>query len=97
MMLRNYAAAGQTRLDVLTIDCRVRVGDVLVVGTPPGLLNQESIEVSGFGSILSLDVLQNFHPAGDICSLAKLLPPPSPPPPTPPTPPPPYRRGWAPV
>ena len=87
MELRNYAAAGQTRLDVLTIDCRVRVGDMLVVS--PGLLNQESVVVSGFGSILSLEVLQNFHPEGDIVSLAELLPPPLPPPPPPPSPSPP--------
>ena len=87
MELRSYAAAGQTRLDVLTTDCRAKVGQTLVVS--PGLPNQEIIKVSGFGSILSREVLQFFHAAGETVELPELLPPPSPPPPPPPSPSPP--------
>ena len=67
MELRTDAAAGQTRLDVLTTDCRVKVGHTLVVSR--GLPNQELITVSGFGSILSLEALQFFHAAGETVAL----------------------------
>ena len=73
MELRTYAAAGQTRLDVLTTDCRVKVGHILVVSR--GLPNQELITVSGFGSILSREALQFFHAAGETVELPELLPP----------------------
>ena len=86
MELRTDAAAGQTRLDVLTTDCRVKVGHTLVVSR--GLPNQEPINVSGFGSILSLEALQFFHAAGETVELPELLPPSSPPPSAPPPSPP---------
>ena len=85
MELRTYAAAGQTRLDVLTTDCRVKVGHILVVSR--GLPNQEIIKVSGFGSIIADEVLQFFHAAGETVELPELLPPPSPPSAPPPSPP----------
>ena len=86
MELRSDAAAGQTRLDVLTTDCRVKVGHTLVVSR--GLPNQELITVSGFGSILTLEALQFFHAAGETVELPQLLPPSSPPPSAPPPSPP---------
>ena len=85
MELRSDAAADQTRLDVLTTDCRVKVGHTLVVSR--GLPNQELITVSGFGSILSREALQFFHAAGETVELPELLPPPSPPSAPPPSPP----------
>ena len=95
MELQFYAAAGQTRLETLTIDCRVQVGDVLVVSR--NLPNEEAITVSGFGSILSAGALQHFHAAGEIVELAAAIPPPSPsmPPPPSPSPPPPALPGRA--
>ena len=87
MRLQFDASAGQTRLDTLTLDCRVRVGHTLVVSR--GLPNEEFIQVMGFGSILTVDVLGNSHSAGDSVELADAIPPPSPAPPPPPSPSPP--------
>ena len=74
MELQSGAAAGQARLDTLSIDCRVRVGHTLVVSY--GLPNEELITVAGFGSILTVDVLRNAHAAGEIVELPGLPAPP---------------------
>ena len=64
MILRSDVGVGQHMLDVLTLDCRVKMGDQLVVS--PGLPNEERITVTDLSPLYSLAALVRFHRAGEV-------------------------------
>ena len=64
MLLATPSEAGGRRLDVVSVDGRVRVGHMLLVS--PGTPNEEVVTVDGFGSILTAAPLRFTHAAGAV-------------------------------
>lgn len=65
MVLASPAAAGSSRLEVVSIDRRVQVGHMLLVS--PGTPDEEVVAVGGFGpSILTAAPLRHAHAAGTV-------------------------------
>ena len=85
MTFTQTAAVGDTEIFTGAHDCRLKVGDYIILG---GTGNTEVVEVTGFGSILIKPPLRYVHAAGEmIHPYVGVLPPPAPraflPPPAP--------------